>query len=606
MKIRLLVVLLVLAGVLATALPAAANDVTWQRYDVTVEIREDGTVHVTESIDVRFGGAFSKGKRSIPMDRIEGIDNVSVAAAAEGEPPVPTPFRTSEADGDFVIDYEFEPVRRGEVRTILLAYDARGVIRDYPANDPPRQEIRWTAISDEVTAIGPVREASATIIFPASVEGSAATRFDPAPDVSTATSVTWTMRNMGEGSALKTFASFPAMTEATKPAWQDKADTLESRRERVPALAIVAGMVGAVGFGLVGLFAWRDGRDPEVGAVADLLAEPPGDLPAPLVGTLTDESFDQRDMLAMMVELNRRGIIDITEDGRARRKDDDPTRFHLTLLEPIESTPGWAHPMLEGLFGGNASVGKSTTFERLKRLGSSSMSNMSRAVERELLERGYLAESPTKTRTRWGLRVLGVVVMMGLIFLGIIAWAEEVGGWVIGAGVFSAALAVLGGVMAMNSVKKSPAGAEESAKWKAFGRYLKQMQREMDRRERLQLIDAYLPWAIALGYDETRWKRMMEEDPDYAWGSHQYRPWLRHGIDRASDRVPMPTSVPSGGGVQSMSNRSMAGIQTANFSMFAMLNTASRTFASGRSSSSGSGSGSASSGSSGGGGHSFS
>ncbi|HWV24398.1 MAG TPA: DUF2207 domain-containing protein [Thermomicrobiales bacterium] len=607
MKIRMLVVLLVLAGFLASALPAAAEgDITWQRYDVTVDIREDGTIHVTESIDVRFDGSYSHGKRTIPMDRIEGIDNVAVAVADEGGKPNPTTFRTSESGGDLVIDYDFAQTRSGDVRTILLEYDASGVIRVYPDNDPPRQEIRWTAISSEVTDIGPITQASATITFPESVEGSDATRFDPEPDATTATSVTWTKHNMGEGDALQTLASFPAMTAATEPAWQAKADKLDSRREKAPALAIVSGLVGAVGFGLIGLFSWRAGRDPEVGLVADILPEPPGDLPAALVGTLTDESFDQKDMLAMLVDLDRRGIIEISEDALSGKREDDPSRFHITLLQDADEAPEWARPMLEGLFGKNARSGEHTTFKKLKKVASSHMSALSRAVERELLQRGYFDESPSATRVRWGIRVAGMTLLMIVVFVGLILWVEEANGWLIAAAIFSGALAIVGGLLAMGTVRKSQKGAEEAAKWKAFSRYLKQMQKEMDRTERLQLIDTYLPWAIALGYDQNRWKKMMEDDRDYRWGSHQYRPWLVGGYDhtgQASSR-----SGGSGGGfdVQSMSNRSMSGLQAANFSMFAMLNSASKTFASGSSSSSGSGSGSASVGSSGGGGHSFS
>lgn len=604
---RMLVVLLVMAGFLALSVPVAAEgDITWQRYDVTVDIQKDGTARITESIDVRFNGSYSHGKRSIPMDRIERIENVAVSAGKEGAQPAPTTFRTSESGGDFVIDYDFAPTGGGATRTILLQYDAIGVLRVYPENHPPRQEIRWTAISSEVTDIGPIERASATITFPGSVEGSDATRFDPKPDASTATSVTWEKRNMGTGDSLKTFASFPAITDATSPTWQGKADKLESRRENVPALAILTGMVGAVGFGLLGLFAWRAGRDPEVGFVADILPEPPGDLPASHVGTLTDESFDQKDMLAMLIDLDRRGIIQISEDASSRKSEDDPERFHVRLMQDAASAPAWARPMLDGLFGTNAREGEHTTFKQLKKVASSHMGAISRAVERDLLERGYFDELPATTRKRWILRVAGLELVILLILGGTAAWVEEIGGWLIAAAVFAGGLAIVSGIIAVSAARKSASGAETAAKWSAFGRYLKQMQKEMEPAERLKLIDTYLPWAIALGYDTSKWKKMMEDDRDYRWGSHQYRPWMYGGNDDGG-RVSSGTGR-SGGGfdVQSMSNRSMAGMQAANFSMFAMLNSASSTFASGSSSSSGSGSGSASVGSSGGGGHSFS
>lgn len=595
MKMRILVLLIVLAGCLAVAPDVAAEgDITWQRYDVRVDIRNDGTVHVTESIDVRFDGFYSEGHRSIPMDRIERISDVTVSAAREGETPEPTTFRTSESDGDFVIDYDFAPTESGSVRSIVIEYDLAGVIRVYPDNNPPRQEIRWTAISSEVTDVGPIEQASATITFPKTFEGSDATRFDPEPDETASSSVTWTRQDMGDGDSLQTLASFPAMTNAVEPSWQSDADRLDSRRELIPGLSILSGIVGAVAFGLIGLFTWRAGRDPDVGFVADILPEPPGDLPASHVGTLTDESFDRDDMLAMLVDLDRRGIIEISEDRSGTEKDDDPERFHITLLQDRSEAPTWSQPMLIGLFGENARSGESTSFKKLKKLASSYRGAISRAVERDLLERGYYDESPATTRKRWLLRVTGVIVIMALILAGLALWSEEFSGWLIGLTVLFGGLSIITLVLAAMCVRKSRKGAEDAAKWNAFGRYLEQMQKEMNPAERLVLVDTYLPWAIAFGYDTVLLNMIEVEGRDYRWGSHQYRPWLSSA--RGSG---------AGGSLQSVSDRSMSGLQSANFSMFAMLNSASSTLASG-SGSSGSGSGSASVGSSGGGGHSFS
>src|SRR5699024_10062843 len=120
---------------------------------------------------------------------------------------------------------------------------------------------------------------------------------------------------------------------------------------------------------------------------------------------------------------------------------------------------------------------------------------------------------------------------------------------------------------------------EDAAKWNAFGRYLEQMQTELNPAERLVLVDTYLPWAIAFGYDTVLLNMIEVEDRDYRWGSHQYRPWL------SSARGSESSGSSVGGSLQSVSDRSMSGLQSANFSMFAMLNSASSTLASGSGSS---------------------
>ena len=614
--LRWLALLLMLIGVIGSAAPVAAeDDVTWKSYDVTLDVQPDGVVHVTEAIVAEFNGSFSHGHRSIPMTRIDAIENVTVAVGDDSGNTAPTTFTTLTSDGDFVIDYDFEMTNETNIRAIVLEYDAIGVIRVYPDNDPPRQEIRWTAISSEVTAVGPIDRASATINFPESTEGSAATRFDPEPTSIAATSVTWEKSGMGDGDALLTFASFPAMTTATEPTWQAEADRLEPRREKVPALAILTGLVTAVGFGLLGLFMWRDGiRDPAVGLVADILPTPPDDLPAGMVGALIDETLDAKDVIGMLVDMDRRGIVEISEDSDASsKKEDDPTRFHIELKQDVDAAPAWAAAMLEGLFGKNAGAGASISFKPLKDLAAKHKGSISKSVEQELFSQGYYDELPTTTRVRWILRAVAGLVIAAIPVAAIALWTKAFSGWLIAASVVAGVMFVGVAVMSYWSPRKSLKGAETAAKWKAFGRYLKQMEKEMPQQERLALFDEYLPWAIVLGFDKSSWGKWMKDDDNYRWGSRQYRPWdptwqQRYGrgdFDRG--RPDRNSGSGSSFDMQGMSNRGMSGINAANLSMFAMLNSASSTFASGSSSSgSGSGGGSASVGSSGGGGHSFS
>jgi uncharacterized membrane protein len=232
-------------------------------------------------------------------------------------------------------------------------------------------------------------------------------------------------------------------------------------------------------------------------------------------------------------------------------------------------------------------------------------------AEIELFERGFFDEMPGKTRLRWILRSVMALVIAAIPVAAIATWTMQFSGWLIGLSILIVALFVGVAIMTSLSARKSMAGAEAAARWKAFGRYLDQMEEEMEPADRLALFDRYLPWATALGFDQESWKRWMK-DEDYQWGSRQYRPWdpewqRRHDRDYENRRSMSTTS--SGKGVsfnpQAMSDRSMSGVNTANLSMFAMLNAAAGTFKP-ESGSSGSGSGSSSSGSSGGGGHSFS
>ena len=75
----------------------------------------------------------------------------------------------------------------------------------------------------------------------------------------------------------------------------------------------LAGLLTIGGPVLLYLWWYRKGRDPPVGLVADYLPEPPSDLPAGMVGTLIDESADMQDILATVLDLARRGVLEIEE-----------------------------------------------------------------------------------------------------------------------------------------------------------------------------------------------------------------------------------------------------------------------------------------------------
>src|SRR5215208_747057 len=63
---------------------AASKSAEYTRFDVRIQVREDGTYHVTETQQVRFSdGPFSLGHREIPLGRTEGITNVAVSLLDE-------------------------------------------------------------------------------------------------------------------------------------------------------------------------------------------------------------------------------------------------------------------------------------------------------------------------------------------------------------------------------------------------------------------------------------------------------------------------------------------------------------------------------------------
>src|SRR4051812_6837787 len=58
---------------------AQSNGVTWKNYDVTIDVQQSGTFHVTERQVVQFDGRFSTGFATIPLANLGSIENVKVS-----------------------------------------------------------------------------------------------------------------------------------------------------------------------------------------------------------------------------------------------------------------------------------------------------------------------------------------------------------------------------------------------------------------------------------------------------------------------------------------------------------------------------------------------
>ena len=617
--------LLVALALVASQIPVpvlAEGDITWRAYDVTVEVRPDGTLHVVEDVEIAFDGSFSQGHRAIPLDRIEEIRGVTVsvgdadgtvsparyveAARYTGEPGT---FTTSIEGGELRVNYGFLPTGTAtaatDLRSVVIEYDALGAIHVHDEVVEPYQEIRWTAISPDISEVGRVAHASATILFPRAL-AAGDTRFDPEPDEVRPDAVTWKRAGLSGGDALVVLAAFPPITSATEPTWQPEAVALDRRAEREDqalGLSLIVGPAMAVGFGLLILLMRRGSRrNARAGLVADVLPAPPDDLPAGLVGALIDRSFDANDAVAMLVDLDRRGVIELRERPIEGEGEDDPARFQIVLHRPLADVAAWERPMLEGLFGNVAAPGKEVTFAALRTLRANHQSRVSGALEQELFARGYYEEHPSDTRKRWILRSLGMGAAFAIPVGAMALWTRSFAPAVIVLGLLLGALLITAIVVGAISSVKSVAGEEETAKWKAFGRYLKHMEREMPVAERLVLIERYLPWAVALGFDRS-WQ---------AWMPAPERQRSSDDVARA-DWTPAAAPSRSGGGFsagdfQRASDRGLASLQAGSGSVFVMLNAAVSSFGAGSGSTSGaSGSGgSASVGSSGGGSHSFS
>lgn len=513
--------LLLAVGLLNADVARAEQTVTWQRYDVTIDLRDDGSFHITERQQILFeGGSFSGGFAILPLDRMDRISNISIyeegsarrvryrEVAWDDFTEAPRTYTYREAGGELEINWGF-PETEDDSRTFTLEYDVEGALRVYETATGTRQQIWWTAVSRDVTEIATVEEATVTINLPVAVDPATAMLGEDGDEAAVDHSNdgqvwSWSRFNMRPGDEFIVRLEVPKIVEARVPAWQAPGDAQrlagEERSDRqalYDVIAIGLGLLGLAGGGalLYGLWYSR-GRDPHVGLVAEFLPAPPDDLPPGAAGALIDEVAHERDMVATLVDLGRRGVLKIDEEAQGSGRD-----FSITRIAGEASLLPFEQSLIEALFSRNGSTDE-VRLSAAKAGFARSAEAIKEKMYAELVKRGYFAESPEATRRRWkrtsrwlgiGAVAAGFLLVQGPVdFSGSFLFPIGV------AGFLAMVLSRLSNALPEKTLK----GAEATAKWNAFRRYLTDIEKYDKVAESKEIFDKYLPYAVAFGLEQ--------------------------------------------------------------------------------------------------------
>jgi uncharacterized membrane protein len=225
-----------------------------------------------------------------------------------------------------------------------------------------------------------------------------------------------------------------------------------------------------------------------------------------------------------------------------------------------------------------------------------------------VVEEGYFRASPDDTRRNY--TVMGFVLAALVITVTVVTtmllsqWIDTI--WCPAVGLLVGAVALLAVGQAMPA--KTKKGAESTARWNAFRRYLKEIERYTDLETATELFERYLPYAIAFNL-ERRWVQKfarVETTPIPHW----YHPYWMMGRHSQYGTGSQGSGAEGGSqpSVQSMSDGLAGGLQGMSDGLTSMFNSVGKTMTSAPSSSSSggfSGGGFSGGGSSGGGSSGF-
>ncbi|MFL5733203.1 MAG: DUF2207 domain-containing protein [Chloroflexia bacterium] len=412
--------------------------------------------------------------------------------------------------------------------------------------------------------------------------------------------IVWTAGG-GLGSGFEVGAHIPkGVLNATKPSWQASVDQQEQQQAQYnktirPLLDFGLFFVGILlliaGVPLMIMRWYKSGRDKVVKLPTDYLTEPPSDLPPGLVGTLLDESADIRDVIATVVDMGRKGNLTITETqagGLFSGKDFQYNQTGNTTNYLYETM------VMNAIFKN----GQSVSLSDLKNEFYSSLPGIYDSMYKALVDLKYFPENPAAVRNRsrgmgCGLLFLGAAVLaLWFLFGATFSYMILLPGLALGA------IGLVGYVLSGAMPRKTDFGSEEAEKWRAFKRYLEQIQRYTNVQEAADRFQKYLPYAVAMGVDQ-QFTRQFESVPSampqwYApYGYVPYIPYVAAGSGSSGQGQMVGGGVQGGGfdpgaAMQGASNSLAGAMQGMSDSFTSMVNSASSAFTS-QPSSSGSG-----------------
>jgi uncharacterized protein (TIGR04222 family) len=516
------------AGFEALAPRSALEQIS--RYTVAMDVRRDGSMRVTETIDYDFGS--SQGKhgifRTIPTvfpyddtrERVYPIDDVDVSS------PTGAPDDTKVEDG------KVTSIRIGDAdktvsgrQTYVLTYDVGGVVNSFGDH----QELYWNAIGTEWSVT--IGQAAATVKGPAAVQKTACYRGSQGSTQTCRTTIangvaSFSQPQLAPAEAMTVVASFPVGTFPGAEPILREPQTL-ARAFTVSPLT-VGGSLAVLALAAGGAYALvtRRGRDerylgvtpglepgtgqehtvsrvPLVGR--DPIAvqfQPPKDMRPGQLGTLIDERANVVDVTATIVDLAVRGFLRIEEVERSGWFRSGDWRLVMVSPAPAQDISGYELRLLQGIFDDRSEV----LLSQLKKTFRSDLEKVQEMLYDDVTSRGWFRGNPVSVRLRW--QVYGIVLALagaGLTWL--LATRTTFG--LLGLAVAAGGLVLL--LVAPRMPARTAKGTAALAQAKGFREYLETAEADQIRFEEGEdIFSRYLPFAIVFGVAE-RWAKVFQD-----------------------------------------------------------------------------------------------
>lgn len=474
--------------------PVAAEEI--KSFDTDIRIEDTGMISVTERIVYDFGNLERHGIfRTIPYvkenEQGELFELDITGIAVEDEAGNSRTFVTSRDGEEIEIKIGDADITITGEHTYVIRYVVSGALTYFSDHD----ELYWNVTGDEWEV--PIYSASSRVSLPQSPEKTSvrlvcftgpegSTRTDCTTEYADGNAVFAGTGTVNGGEGMTIVFGFPKDIVAHLPASPASVSTRFSRW-MAAAIAVVMMIAGIAWYVLAPLAIiiswWKYGRDPKppMGVTSAWFSPPQTgdgrDLTPAETGTLVDEEVSTREVVATIVDLARRGYVNIVEN----KKND----IELVRLEDKKAHDMEPHEkkLLDGLFSsGTITKIRSTSI-------APTIESVKKSLYQSVVDEGFFARNPDTQRTLFYV-VAAAGLFTGNFLLGIIAF------------LFGRAMP-----------KKTILGAQQAAVATSLKNFLKSQERQLEYQAKNQMFfEKLLPYAVAFGVEKEWAKRFKDVD----------------------------------------------------------------------------------------------
>jgi uncharacterized membrane protein YgcG len=517
--------LLLVGGV--GAVPASADvGESIASYDVTLTVRADGTIAVSEAIAYDFGpnerhGIFRTVPTRVPFnhdnDRVYDLGDVRVTSPTGA----PTDVDRTSSGGTTTLRIGDPDATVSGRQDYVISYTVDAALNAFDDHD----ELYWNAIGDEWDV--PIGTASVVVTTPqaatqqACFAGPSGSALPCGGATASGDRVTFTQPDgLGPFEALTVVVGLPkGAVTSTGP---HLAEHYTLKRALTPTVltGTLAGLLLVPGLAVIGWLLATRGRDrryagqtPGLAPVGDgpdepvplvqrepvaVQFQPPEGLRPGQIGTLLDEQANVVDVTATIVDLAVRGHLRIVELERPHWFTSRDWR-----LEKLSGGTGELLTYERKLYDGLFETGDQVLISSLKKKFAARMSAVQTALYQDVTAAGWFRGRPDKVRSGW--RVLGVVLTgaggwMSFALAHRLHWAP------VGIAVTAVGITLL--LTAARMPARTAKGSAVLAQARGFREYVRTAEAEQLRfEEGADIFSRYLPYAVVFG-ETDRWVRV--------------------------------------------------------------------------------------------------